>query len=509
MAAGVVLLVWILNVVMVFRAPRESKLLMISVAHGVTGAMLLAAAALTFAVWRITGTTRAACAMIGLTVAGVSAPVLGVLTRGANSNTVGAGSVELLAGIIEALLAGCVAGALLLPAVVSRLRPLAWAAPLAAGVVLAAAAIMAAGPAGTATALSHAGLGLRIAVLIAWAALTVAFLVSGRRRRRSDIWLAAGLLVITAKAGVRVAIGTIYYHANLVTTGSDLVVACLIAGATTIALWYLHTGTGTRLLAVRGQLREARTDLADLENDQARRLHDARNAIFAIAGATELLAHPTGQTDVDADHLQRLVTAELDRLGHLLDPGYRGASGSFTAAELIGPLVTAYRARGVNVTATIARCTIHGRREPLAGAIGNVLANARVHAPGARIWIDVAPTEDDVRITIADDGPGIPAEERAQVVLPGGRGSAAVATRTDGSGLGLASASQALSEAGGTLRLSEREGGGTLVTMTVPARTRAQTEDASTGSVPGARRTPDRLADDGVSGGSTFETVLS
>lgn len=466
-AAAVVLALWSVNVAIVIHAPHDSRLLMISLSHGVAGAMLLAAAALAFTVWRITGTTRPACATVGLTVAGVSSPVLGVLTRAANSGTVAPASVELLAAVIDSVLVCCAAGALVLPAVVARVRPVRVAAPLAAGIVIAAAAIMTAGPGNTVSEQSPASHAMRIALVVAWLAVVTGFARSGLRGRRGDLWLSAALLVPAAEAAARVAIGPFDFHANLFAAGLDVVLACLVASATTIALWSLQTAHGTRLLAVRGKLRAARTDLADLESDQARRLHDARNAIFAIAGATELLAHPTGQPAIDADHLQRLVTAELDRLGHLLDPNVRGARGTFTAAELLGPLVAAYRARGIDVTANIAACEIDGRREPLAGAVTNVLTNARVHAPGARIWVDALAVDDDVRITVSDDGPGIPAAERAAVLLPGVRGSGAAVA---GSGLGLASAARALSEAHGTLRLDERKGGGTMITLTVPGR---------------------------------------
>jgi K+-sensing histidine kinase KdpD len=132
---------------------------------------------------------------------------------------------------------------------------------------------------------------------------------------------------------------------------------------------------------------------------------------------------------------------------------------------------------------------IHSRRDLLVGVITNILTNARTHAPRARIWITACPIGYDatlgqsaVRIQIADDGPGIPPEQRQAVLLPGVRGSAAA--NTPGHGLGLASAVQALSEVGGTLRLSEREGGGTVVTVTIPT---AAPRRADMGFVDGAR----------------------
>ncbi len=67
--------------------------------------------------------------------------------------------------------------------------------------------------------------------------------------------------------------------------------------------------------------------------------------------------------------------------------------------------------------------------------LDNLLRNARVHAPGARVRVGVAAGGDGTaRITVDDDGPGIPPEEREAVLGRGVRSRTAVAP---GSGLGL------------------------------------------------------------------------
>ena len=66
---------------------------------------------------------------------------------------------------------------------------------------------------------------------------------------------------------------------------------------------------------------------------------------------------------------------------------------------------------------------------------------------------------------VEDDGPGIPDEERARVVLAGVRGSTA---RGVGEGLGLSSALRAMTGQGGALRVEQRSGGGTRVVLTWP-----------------------------------------
>lgn len=480
-AGGVLIVValWIGTVSLAAHSPATTSLA-ISLSHGVTGALLLASAALALAVWRITGTTRAACAVVGLAVAGLSAPIMGILSRAANSGNVRLDLVEMLAAATELALIACVAAAFFLPPVTSRLRPLRLASPAVAACILAVAGILAIdGTGATVPWLTAVALALRIAIVAAWIAAAAAFTIRGlggrltrsRHITAGDLAVGAALLLPAAGATAQLVMGPVAFQTTLVPTGFALAVACLIAGMATVALWRLHTWHGTQLIEVSGELRDTRTDLAGLESDQARRLHDARNAIFAIAGATELLVRPARHSELDPAHLQRLITAELDRLGHLLDPAFHGSDRDFTTTEMLEPLIAAYRARGIDIDANVTSACIRGRRELLVGVITNLLTNARVHAPGAHIWVTAHATAHDdfpagaVRIVVADDGPGIPANQREAVLLPGVRGSRAAAP---GSGLGLASAVQALSEMRGTLHLSERDGGGTVVTVTVP-----------------------------------------
>jgi signal transduction histidine kinase len=66
---------------------------------------------------------------------------------------------------------------------------------------------------------------------------------------------------------------------------------------------------------------------------------------------------------------------------------------------------------------------------------------------------------------VEDDGPGVPVDEREQVLRCGVRGSTA---RGFGEGLGLHSSLVAMEGQGGALRLEQRDGGGTRVVLTLP-----------------------------------------
>jgi signal transduction histidine kinase len=66
------------------------------------------------------------------------------------------------------------------------------------------------------------------------------------------------------------------------------------------------------------------------------------------------------------------------------------------------------------------------------------------------------------RIRILDRGPGIPSAVRDHVFEP------FFTTRTGGTGLGLAIVKRLTDAQGGTIRLADREGGGTVAELTMP-----------------------------------------
>nr|WP_299365056.1 sensor histidine kinase [uncultured Paracoccus sp.] len=68
--------------------------------------------------------------------------------------------------------------------------------------------------------------------------------------------------------------------------------------------------------------------------------------------------------------------------------------------------------------------------------------------------------------TVADRGPGIAPDDRAHALNRFYRGKQA---HPGGSGLGLAIVATAMERLGGELRLEERQGGGELATLVLPA----------------------------------------
>jgi two-component system OmpR family sensor kinase len=100
-------------------------------------------------------------------------------------------------------------------------------------------------------------------------------------------------------------------------------------------------------------------------------------------------------------------------------------------------------------------------------AIGNLLRNAQKYANG-RVALSAASRAGGVSITIDDDGPGIPEEERARVFEPFYRLDRSRDRGTGGFGLGLSIASKAVALHGGALTIDTSPMGGARFTISLP-----------------------------------------
>ncbi|MYM26420.1 hypothetical protein GTP46_27715 [Duganella sp. FT135W] len=114
-----------------------------------------------------------------------------------------------------------------------------------------------------------------------------------------------------------------------------------------------------------------------------------------------------------------------------------------------------------------ADCQINGDRQLLKTALLNLLDNAIKYGPAdSLVALQVLLQGDSVRITINDQGPGIPEHELDLVYGKYYRGSR---TRmVAGSGMGLYLVLRIISQHAGGIGLSNRSEGGTCITLTLP-----------------------------------------
>jgi signal transduction histidine kinase len=190
--------------------------------------------------------------------------------------------------------------------------------------------------------------------------------------------------------------------------------------------------------------------------------------VAGLRGATGLLAANPDRPD--RSRLLALMTAELGRLGIVLNHDRREPLSAFNLAEALASVIAAHRLRGARIDAQLHGVRALGRPGATATVLDNLLTNAEVHAHGADVVIRAHGSRSGrVVVTVDDSGPGMPSEEHALVARAGVRGTRARAADRPGSGLGLHSAQIAMTGQGGTLRVDRRPGGGTRVLLTLLA----------------------------------------
>jgi signal transduction histidine kinase len=113
-------------------------------------------------------------------------------------------------------------------------------------------------------------------------------------------------------------------------------------------------------------------------------------------------------------------------------------------------------------TSKVSAAAVLGRRDELTRAVRNLLDNAERHAASA-ITLELNADGSAATFTVADDGRGIPADQRERVFERFTRLDDARARGTGGTGLGLAIAREIVEGHGGTIVVEDSPVGARLV----------------------------------------------
>jgi signal transduction histidine kinase len=204
--------------------------------------------------------------------------------------------------------------------------------------------------------------------------------------------------------------------------------------------------------------------------------HDLKTPLTASLGFGELLQdHPAVRQDPTAlDYANRSVSASqrmMAAIEQLL--GYASVGGPPQRASIwlpdlletvlteLGPVADGAQLRcdGATVLADPAQLQVL-----LVNLVGNSVRYRRA-GMACEVAVTVAQTAWGIELRVADNGPGIPADQRSAVLRPLVR----LRPEPTGTGLGLATCERIVAAHGGTLSISDTAGGGTTVCVRLPS----------------------------------------
>jgi two-component system, sensor histidine kinase and response regulator len=212
-------------------------------------------------------------------------------------------------------------------------------------------------------------------------------------------------------------------------------------------------------------------------------VHDMRSPLMVLTGHLELLQADIAklgsrQATEDLDNAIRGARALNRMTNDLLDVS-RLEEGKFplekaphelvqileAAAASVGVLD---RARSISVTASAA-VTLDCDGGVLARVMQNLLSNAIKHTPArGRIDVSITASGDCVRIEVADEGPGVPAQAQAAIFEKFGAPKARAEQKYHSAGLGLAFCKLAVEAHGGSIGISSRSPCGSVFWFEIP-----------------------------------------
>jgi K+-sensing histidine kinase KdpD len=203
-------------------------------------------------------------------------------------------------------------------------------------------------------------------------------------------------------------------------------------------------------------------------------VHDFKNALFVVAGHTQMLGAQT--TDPKIHHHVEQILGAVERLSQLStdvldyskirEPKRELVELNAYLGALIEPLRPRAHELGVVLQCAGPTCRSNLDKHRFARVIENLLVNsldAMGNQTAGLIAVSWEQEYSGIRITLEDNGKGIPRKVIKRIFEPFFSHG-----KIKGTGLGMATVKKIIEEHGGTIEVSSEEGAGTKVTFTIP-----------------------------------------
>jgi two-component system OmpR family sensor kinase len=251
-----------------------------------------------------------------------------------------------------------------------------------------------------------------------------------------------------------------------------------------------HTEVGRLVTSLNSMLSriessfEARTASEDkLRRFVADASHELRTPLTAIRGFSELVRQGAVTGEEPTKEIIARIEGESKRIGALvedllllarLDQALEMESKPVNLNEVVESAVVSARAAGpdhsVSYSAPSEELFALGDERRIHQVVANLLANARAHTPaGTSIDVSLTRDIDGIRVAVADNGPGLSAEDQKKIFERFYRADPSrVRVDGEGSGLGLSIVDAVMAAHGGTVTVQSELGKGATFTLFFP-----------------------------------------
>jgi two-component system OmpR family sensor kinase len=208
--------------------------------------------------------------------------------------------------------------------------------------------------------------------------------------------------------------------------------------------------------------------------------HELRTPLAAVRAYSELFSRGAAQRPDDLERSMAGISRESERMSLLvedllllarLDEGRPLESVPVALQDVVAESVETARALepARTIRCRLADATVLGDRDRLRQVVDNLLANVRAHAdPAASVDVTLERENGVVRLSVADSGPGLTAEQAEQVFERFYRADPSRARTAGGAGLGLSIVAAVADAHGGRVVASSAPGEGAVFTVELP-----------------------------------------
>lgn len=269
----------------------------------------------------------------------------------------------------------------------------------------------------------------------------------------------------------------IYFVIGLVLAGAILIV---------VFFFYRHNLKMNRLLRVRNEQIETQTQKLKDENVIRTKLlsvisHDLRSPLSSVHLMVQLLKTNAFSPEQAAVYLANLddslrsTFSLLDNILYWAKSQLNGVKVSpevFDISQLVNENIqlieTGLKTKNITLVDNVEQIEVYADREITKMALRNILSNALKFTPAdGKITISAEPKGDDLIVSIADTGIGIPLEKQKKIFTSGVTSTSGTENEPS-SGMGLMLSQDFLAKSGGKIWFESEEGKGTTFYFTLP-----------------------------------------